>query len=70
MHHLELLVLFDDIGWQVVPWVDGRHCSWLGNSVFLRRQIRDGLDGTLEFQVVGLHAVIKVDFEAGLGEVG
>jgi hypothetical protein len=39
-------------------------------SVFLRRQARDGLDGSFEFQVVDLHAVIEVDFEAGLGEVG
>lgn len=58
MHHLELLVLFDDIGWQVVPWVDGCHCSWLGNLVFLRRQARDGLGGPFEFEVVDLHAVI------------
>ena len=42
--------------------------STAGILVCFCRQARDGLDGTFEFEVVHLHAVIEVDFEALLGE--
>ena len=38
-------------------------------SVFLRCEVGDGLGGAFEFEIVSLHSVIEVDFQALLSTV-